>query len=88
MFQLLLEHGDFLNTDISQGSVAICLRWGSILKYEFITNLPSTLTVKNVENRLTFGEVMDKSIVSCFFLSHSVYQRVYDNRYYAATQLK
>ena len=28
---------------------------------------------KNFENRLTFGEVMGKSLVSCFFLRHSVY---------------
>jgi len=27
---------------------------------------------KNFENRLTFGEVMGKSLVSCFFLRHSV----------------
>ena len=29
---------------------------------------------KNFENRLTFGEVMGKSLVSCFFLRHSVYK--------------
>jgi len=28
---------------------------------------------KNFENRLTFGEVMGKSLVSCFFLRHSVH---------------
>ena len=28
---------------------------------------------KNFENRLTFGEVMGKSLVFCFFLRHSVY---------------
>jgi len=27
---------------------------------------------KNFENRLTFGEVIGKSLVSCFFLRHSV----------------
>jgi len=30
--KLLIEHDDFLNTDISQGSV--------IFKYEFVANLP------------------------------------------------
>ena len=31
---------------------------------------------KNFENRLTFGEVMGKSLVSCFFLRHSVYDHM------------
>jgi len=30
---------------------------------------------KNLENRLTFGEVMGKSLVSCFLLRHSVYHK-------------
>ena len=46
MVVVLLEHGDFLNVDISQGSVAICLRCGGIFKYVFITNLLQSLTVK------------------------------------------
>jgi len=29
---------------------------------------------KNFENLLTFAEVMDKCLVSCFFLTHSVYK--------------
>jgi len=32
---------------------------------------------KNFENRLTFGEVMGKSLVSCFFLRHSVVKNTY-----------
>ena len=32
VLQLLLEHGDFLNIDISQGSVATCLRCGGIFR--------------------------------------------------------
>ena len=40
---------------------------GGILKYEFVANLAVSLPVKNFENRLTFGEVMGKSLVSCFF---------------------
>jgi len=67
LLQLLLEHGDFLNIDISQGSVATCLRRGGIFKYDFIINLLLSLTVKNFESRLTFGEVTDKSMVYCFF---------------------
>jgi len=44
--QLLLEYCDFLNMDISQGSVARCLRRGGIFKYEFVENLPRSLPVK------------------------------------------
>jgi len=61
-----------LNTDISQGSVATCLRYDGIFRDHFITNLLLSLIVKSFENRLTFGEVTDKSIVSCF-LTHSVF---------------
>ena len=72
LLQLLLEHCDFLNIDISQGSVATRLRCGGIFKYELVANLPASLPVKEFENRLTFREVMGKSLVSCFFLRHSV----------------
>jgi len=46
MLQLLLQHGDFLNIDISQSSVATQLRCGGIFKYEFVANLPACLPVK------------------------------------------
>ena len=46
LLQLLLEHCDFLNIDISQGSVATRLRCGGIFKYEFVANLPVSLPVK------------------------------------------
>jgi len=67
LLQLLLEHCDFLNIDISQGSVATRLWFGEIFKYELVANLPVSLPVKKIANRLTFGEVMGKSLVSCFF---------------------
>ena len=67
MLQLLLEHCDFLNIDISQGSVATRLRCGGIFKYALVANLPVSLPVKDFENRLTSGVVMGKSSVSCFF---------------------
>ena len=43
---LRAEDGDFLNTDISQGSVATQLRCRGIFKYEFVANLPLSLGVK------------------------------------------
>jgi len=46
MLQLLLEHGDFLNTDISKGSTATYLRSGGIFKYEFVVNLQLSLLAK------------------------------------------
>ena len=46
VLQLLLEHCDFLNIDISQGSVATRLRCGGIFKNELVANLPVSLPVK------------------------------------------
>ena len=57
----------FSDIHISQDSVATYLRCGGIFKYEFVANLPMSLPVKDFENRLTVGEVMSKSLVSCFF---------------------
>jgi len=42
----LHEHGNFLNIDISQGSVATCFRYGGIFKHNFIANLLLSLTVE------------------------------------------
>ena len=72
---LLLKNGDFLNTDISQGSVATRLEHGGVFKCDFVTNFLLSLTIKNFKNRLIFGEVMGKSLVSCFF--DSVYLPFY-----------
>ena len=44
--QLLLEHCDFLNTDISQGSVATYLRRGEVFKHEFVAHLLLSLSAK------------------------------------------
>jgi len=46
LLQLLLEHCDFLNIDISQGSVATRLRCGGIFKYEIVANLAMSQPVK------------------------------------------
>jgi len=74
LLQLLLDRGNFLNIDISQSSVATYLRFDGIFKYDFVEILPLSLSAKeflSFENRLTFGEVMSKSLVSCFFDSRS-----------------
>jgi len=68
LLQLLLEHCDFLNIDISQGSVATCLRCGGIFKYELVANLPESLPVKEFRKSVNiWGSYGHKSLVSCFF---------------------
>jgi len=58
----------FSDIHISQGSVAKRLRRGGISKREFVVAnlLPGSL-LKKIEYRLIVGEVMGKSLVSCFF---------------------
>ena len=46
LLHLLLKNGDFLNTDISQGSVATRLGCGGVFVYDFVTNLLLSLTLK------------------------------------------
>jgi len=41
-----LEHGNFLNSDISQGSVVTQLGCGGIINKGFVTNLLVNLSVK------------------------------------------
>jgi len=41
----VLEYGNFLNSDISQGSVATFVRFGGIFNADFITNLLMSLSV-------------------------------------------
>ena len=72
LLHLLLKNGDFLNTGISQGSVATRLGCGGVFVYVFVINFLLSLTVKKFENRPIFGEVMGKSYVSCFFDSQCI----------------
>ena len=46
LLHLLLKNGDFLNIDISQGSVATYIRCGGTFKYEFVANLPLNVPAK------------------------------------------
>ena len=46
LLHLFLKNGDFLNTDISQGSVATSLRCGGVFVNDFITNFLVSLRVK------------------------------------------
>ena len=57
----------FSDINISHGSVATPLECGGICNDTFIANFLLSVTVKNFENRSSFGEVTDKSLVSCFY---------------------
>jgi len=46
LLHLLLKNGEFLNTDISQGSVATRLGCGGVFVYDFVTNFLLSLTLK------------------------------------------
>jgi len=48
LLHLFLKNCDFLNTDISQGSVATCLRHGGIFKNDFVANLLPSPSMKKV----------------------------------------
>jgi len=46
LLHLLLKNCDFLNTDISQGSIATHLVLGGVFKYSFVANFLLNLTLK------------------------------------------
>ena len=46
LLHLLLKNGDFLNTDISQGSVATRLVCGGVFVHDFVINVLLSLTMK------------------------------------------
>ena len=46
---------------------------GGKFKHECVANLPLSTSAKKIENRLIFGEVMDETLLSCFFYSRCRY---------------
>ena len=73
LLQLLLEHCDFLNIDISQGSAATHLRCGGIFKYALVANLPVSLPVKEFRKLVNIGGSYGQEFGVLFFLRHRVY---------------
>jgi len=76
LLHLLLKNCDFLNTDISQGSVATRLGcgWG-VFTYDFVTNFLLSLTSERI---LKIGQYLVKlwSRVRCLiFFTHGVVTR-------------
>ena len=71
LLHLLLKNGDFLNTDISQGSVATRLGCGGVVIHQLVTNFLLSLTVK----KMKIGKYLVKlwARVWCLvFLTHGV----------------
>ena len=70
LLHLLLKNGDFLNADISQGSVATRLGCGGVFVYDFVTNFLLNLTVKTI---LKIGQYLVKlwARVWCLVFFHS-----------------
>ena len=66
----------FFCIHISQGDVATCLKLGGIFKHEYMAILLPNLLAKKIENRIIVGEVVAKSLLSCFFLTHGVVKLV------------
>ena len=65
LLYLLLKNGDFLNTDISQGSVATRLGCGGVFIYHFVTNFLLSLTVKEFAGLTDFYYCIT-STLQCF----------------------
>ena len=67
----LHEHGNFLNTDISRGSIATCFWYGRTFKYDFVANLLLSLTVEEFFKSVNIWRSYLQEY-SVFLLSHSV----------------
>jgi len=73
LLHLLLKNGDFLKTDISQGSVATRLGCGRVFVHDFVTNFLLSLTVKEFWKPVNIWWSYGQELGVLFFLTHSVY---------------
>ena len=62
----------FLNTDISQGSVATRLGCGGVFKYNFVTSSLMSLMVKEFRKSVNIWRSYGQEYSVLFFLTHSV----------------
>ena len=76
LLQLILEHGNVLKIDILQSSVETHSRCGGIFKYEFVANLPLSLSVKKFQKSVNIWGSYGQDFGVLFFLRHSVVQRM------------
>jgi len=72
LLHLLLKNGDFLNIDISQGSVATRLGCGGVFVYDFVINFLLSLTVKEFWKSVNIWWSYGQELGVLFFLTHSV----------------
>jgi len=72
-----LDHGIFLNSDISQGSIATQLRCGEIISQGFVANLLMNLSVKEIWKSVNIWRSYGQYCSALFFLTHSVVWGVY-----------
>jgi len=63
-----LEHGNFLNTDISQGSVVIQLTCGWIINEHFVVNLLVNLSVKELWKSVNIWRSYGQYYSGLFFI--------------------
>ena len=75
----------FSDIHILQGSVATYLRCGEYLNMSLLQIYQWVCQWKNFKNWLTFGEVMGKSLVSCFFETQCIYN---NNNHYTGQPQK
>ena len=69
----LYKHGNFLNIDISQGSVATCFRYGGIFKYGFVANLLLSLIVEEFWKSVHIWRSYMQEYSVLFFIDSVVY---------------
>jgi len=67
-----IGHAMFSDINISQGTVVMPLRYSGICSDRFTANFQLNVTVKDYDNWTIFCKVMDKSLESCFFVTHGV----------------
>jgi len=68
-----LDHGIFLNFDISQGSAVPQLRCGEIISQGFVANLLVNLSVKEVWRSVNIWQSYGQYCSALFFLTYSVH---------------
>jgi len=68
-----LDHGIFLNSGISQGSVATQLRYGEIISQGFLANLLVNLSVKEICKSVNICRSYGQYCSVLFFLTQCIF---------------
>ena len=73
LLHLLLKNGGFLNTDVSQGSVATRLGCGGVFIYHFVTNFLLSTSEKNLKIGKYLVKLWTRVWCLVFFDSRCIY---------------